>query len=166
MEENLLFRRKGRNQCWLVEEECRSQRKQNNEYSLRRPCAHTFSVPPVLSDSLWSHGLGPPGSSSHGTFPAKILEWIVRPSSRGSSRPRDQTHISCISWTSGIFFTAESPETFYQELMLNCFNRVRLLGRGKFISSVYVKTFSDYKYEKKQNASWCWKNWIEGLTQT
>ena len=36
----------------------------------------------------------PQGSSFHGIFPAKILEWIVRPSSRGSSRPRDQTHIS------------------------------------------------------------------------
>ena len=33
------------------------------------------------------------GSSVHGIFQAKILEWVVISSSRGSSRPRDLTHI-------------------------------------------------------------------------
>ena len=33
---------------------------------------------------------------------ARVLEWAAVPSSRGSSRPRDQTHISC---TAGRFFT-------------------------------------------------------------
>ena len=31
-----------------------------------------------------------PGSSVHGILQAKILEWVAMPSSRGSSRPRDQ----------------------------------------------------------------------------
>ena len=39
----------------------------------------------------------PPGSSVHGIFPARILKWVSMPSSRGSSWPRDQTHISCNS---------------------------------------------------------------------
>ena len=26
---------------------------------------------------------------------ARILEWVAMPSSRGSSRPKDQTHVSC-----------------------------------------------------------------------
>ena len=38
----------------------------------------------------------PPGSSVHGTSQARIVEWIVTSSSKRSSRPRDQTHISCI----------------------------------------------------------------------
>ena len=38
-----------------------------------------------------------PGSSVHGIFLARILEWVVMPSSRGSSRPRVRTCISCIS---------------------------------------------------------------------
>ena len=38
----------------------------------------------------------PPGSSIHGIFPARILEWVAISYSRVSSRPRDQTHISCI----------------------------------------------------------------------
>ena len=34
------------------------------------------------------------GSSVHGILQARVLEWVARPSSRGSSLPRDQTHIS------------------------------------------------------------------------
>ena len=37
-----------------------------------------------------------PGSSVHGILQARILEWVAMPSSKGSSRPRDQTCISCI----------------------------------------------------------------------
>ena len=45
---------------------------------------------------LWA-----PGSSVHGILRARILEWGATPFSRGSSQPRDQTHISCIA---GRFF--------------------------------------------------------------
>ena len=38
-----------------------------------------------------------PGSSVRGIFQARILEWVVLPSSGGSSQPRDQTCVSCIS---------------------------------------------------------------------
>ena len=38
----------------------------------------------------------PVGSSVHGIFPARKLEWVAISSSRGSSRPRDQTRVSCI----------------------------------------------------------------------
>ena len=38
----------------------------------------------------------PPGSSVHGIFQAKILEWVAISSSRGYSRPRDQPCVSCI----------------------------------------------------------------------
>ena len=32
-----------------------------------------------------------PGSSAHGIFQARVLEWVAMPSSRGSSLPRDRT---------------------------------------------------------------------------
>ena len=35
-----------------------------------------------------------PGSSVHGMLQAKTLEWVAMPSSRGSSQPRDGTHVS------------------------------------------------------------------------
>ena len=37
-----------------------------------------------------------PGYSVRGILQARILEWVAMPSSRGSSQPRDQTHISCV----------------------------------------------------------------------
>ena len=46
----------------------------------------------------------PPGSSVHGIFHARILEWVAMPSSMGYSQPIDQTPVSC---TAGGFFTAE-----------------------------------------------------------
>ena len=37
-----------------------------------------------------------PGSSVHGIFQARILEWVAMPSSRESSQPKDQTHVSYV----------------------------------------------------------------------
>ena len=37
------------------------------------------------------------GSSLHGIFQARILEWVAISFSRGSSRPRDQTQVSRIA---------------------------------------------------------------------
>ena len=45
----------------------------------------------------------PPGSSVHGIFQARILEWVATHSSRGSSWPRNWTRVSCIA---GGFFTS------------------------------------------------------------
>ena len=42
---------------------------------------------------------------SIGFFPARILEWVVMPSYRGSSWPRDWTHFSCVSCIARRFFT-------------------------------------------------------------
>ena len=50
-----------------------------------------------------------PGSSVHGIFQARILEWAVIPSSRGSSQPRDRTWVSCVFCITGGFFTLSHP---------------------------------------------------------
>ena len=57
----------------------------------------------VMSHSLKPHGL--PGSSVHGIFQARLLQWVVISFSRGSSRPRDWTSVSYVSCTAGKFFT-------------------------------------------------------------
>ena len=41
------------------------------------------------------------GSSANGISQARILEWVAVPSSRGSSKPRDQTGLSYVSCTGG-----------------------------------------------------------------
>ena len=55
----------------------------------------------------------PPGSSVHGTLQARILEWVAMPSSRGSSWPRDRTHmpyVPCIGrWASLVAQTVKNP---------------------------------------------------------
>ena len=54
-------------------------------------------------------GCSPPGSSVHGILQTRKQEWVATPSSRGSSRLRDRTLISCVCRIAGGFFTAESP---------------------------------------------------------
>ena len=49
-------------------------------------------------------------ASVHEIFQARILERVAMPFSRGSSRPRDCTHVSCGSSIAGGFFTTEPPE--------------------------------------------------------
>ena len=46
----------------------------------------------------------PAGSFVHGILQARIPKWVVIPFSRGSSRPRDWTWVSC---TAGGFFTGK-----------------------------------------------------------
>ena len=59
-------------------------------------------------------GCSLPGSSVHGNLQARILEEVAISSSRGSSRPRNQTRVSCIA---GRFFTnraaREAPMCVY-----------------------------------------------------
>ena len=53
-----------------------------------------WEVTSVVSDSATLWDPSPPGSSVHGILQARILEWVSMPSSRGSSPPRDRTHVS------------------------------------------------------------------------
>ena len=48
----------------------------------------------VVSDSLRPYGLY---VVHHGILQARILEWVAIPFSGESSRPRDQTWVSCIA---------------------------------------------------------------------
>ena len=71
--------------------------------------------------------LGLPGLSVHGIFQARILDWVVMPSSRGYSWPRDWTQVSC---TAGRPFTAEPSGKP---------NIILLLLRGEKTEIVWVK---------------------------
>ena len=50
-------------------------------------------------------------SSVDGILQARILEWVARPSSRGSSQLRDQTWVSCIA---DRFFTILTTKLIYR----------------------------------------------------
>ena len=60
-------------------------------YIVAAAAAKSLQSCPTLFDPMDS---GLPGSSVHGTLQARTLEWVVMPSSRGSSRPRDPTWVT------------------------------------------------------------------------
>ena len=57
-----------------------------------------------LSATLWTFNL--PGSSVHGMFQARILEWVAISFSRGSSTPRIEPGSPALA---AGFFTTDSP---------------------------------------------------------
>ena len=64
-----------------------------------------------------------PGFSDHGLFQVRILEWVVMPSSRGSSQPRDWTHIFYVylHWQAGSLPLAApgKPTAYYAAIKKN-----------------------------------------------
>ena len=73
--------------------------------------AKALQLCPILWDPV---ECSPPSSSVHGIFQARILEGVAIPFSRGSSQPRDQTPISCISrWVLYHWATREVPNQLY-----------------------------------------------------
>ena len=110
-------------------------------------CAHTHGHAhaqscPTLCEPM---DCSPPGSSVHGIFQARILELVAMSYSRGSSRPRDQTHISCTgrqilyhrdAWEAPSTYidTHESTETFWVPLLNYCCE-----------SSTIIQNFTSHK---------------------
>ena len=89
---------------------------------------------PSLCD-LMDHS--PLGSSVRGILQAKILKWVAMLSSRGSSSPRDWTHISYVSCIGrrDFFF-------FFLSLVPHGKNRILRLG-GKY--KIHIFTYAEYK---------------------
>ena len=73
----------------------------------------------------------PSGSSVHGIFQAKILEWVATCSSRGSSPARNQIHVSCVSCIGRHILTVEPPGKPHSKKN-NLLNRLYDLCRGGF----------------------------------
>ena len=62
---------------------------------------------PILCDPM---DCSLPGSSVHGIFKTRVLEWVAISFSRGSSQPRDQTQVS---WVVGRRFTIWATREVY-----------------------------------------------------
>ena len=86
-------------------------------------CTHTCSVANSCLTLFITMDCSPPGSSVHGILQARILEWVAISSSRGSSRPRDQTCVSCTCcidrWILHHWVTWEA-QCIFQRLINNC----------------------------------------------
>ena len=95
--------REGSKCHWFSQKDDTKDSLQKSREKLACVCAQLLQLCPVLSDPV---DCSPPGSSVQGILQERIPEWVAMPSSRGSSQPRNQTHISCIV---GRFFTSEPP---------------------------------------------------------
>ena len=85
-----------------------------------------------------------PGTSVHGIFQSRILDWIVISSSRGCTWPRDWSHVSHVSCTGRwIFFTTVPPGEAL--LLRTVFCKWRKLHRDHFYYwSVSFKTHKNF----------------------
>ena len=120
----------------------------------------------------------PPGSSVHRISQARILEWTAISFSRGSSQPKDGTHISYIAlgffyhwttWKAPIFVT--TVNTSYSS-----FSESRLKSKKRhwiqfWISSMGIKSPALQEVKKKTKMQkktwWWWKTpaWFETKPQ-
>ena len=104
----------------------------------------------------------PPIFSVHGILQATILEWVARPSSRGSSSPKEQTlvsYVSCIgrsanstTWEAWIRCSA------HQKCLRNIFENDFLYFFFNLVQGVVTK--SEHRYETKmttKNLSLCFE---------
>ena len=112
----------------------------------------------------------PPGSSVHGILQARILEWVAISFSRGSSRPRDWTQVSCIAgrfftiWASSNCLLSKSEYIIVITLVLSCLCLLRK-KEGKKLRErqrecVYIETGNlaskFISLQTKRSHIWAW----------
>ena len=85
------------------------------EYCMCFVCAKLLQSCPTLGDPV---DCSLPGSSVHRILQARILEWVAISFSRGSSKPRDQTHISMFPALAGRFFATRATEYYINNRIL------------------------------------------------
>ena len=76
---------------------------------------HMCACSVTLVVTLWTVACRCP--LSIGFLQTRILEWVAMPSSRGSSQPRSQTHVSCDSSIAGGLFATE-PEYTHKHISI------------------------------------------------
>ena len=112
----------------------------------------------VVSNTLQSYGLQPTGLLCPGISWERILEWVGIPFSRGSSWPRDWTHVSHIA--GGVFTTRVTREALIR-------HRVKLIILSDIwgLTRKIVKNHEggrclDWQYRgcrrAQESLSWAW----------
>ena len=104
--------------------------------------------PPVCSHK----DVSPPGSSDHAILQARILKWVAISSSRGSSWPRDKTHISYVSPIAGRFFTIWATKE------AQCYVRV-------FKIQSLLICWTSLVAQMVKNLPVMWETWVQSLGQ-
>ena len=84
--------------------------------------------------TLWSpKDCSPPGSSAHGIFQARILKWGAISYLMGSSRPRDRTCVSSVSYIGRWVFATSST---WEALHIHMYIYALFGGGGPVLASL------------------------------
>ena len=97
---------------------------------------------------MWPMDCTSPSFSLHGISQARILEWIAISFSRGSSPPRDWTHISCIGRQILYHWATWKAYSYKQEGVI----RSHWEGKGGGSSCAYLVTEQRSKLERTRNS--------------
>ena len=91
---------------------------------------------PTLCDPMDS---SLPGSSDHGILQLRILEWVAIPFSRGSSRWRDWTWVSCIA---SRFFTIWATRiSYFQGFRVITVFKLNQAKEASWLASTLISDF-------------------------
>ena len=83
---------------------------------------------------------GPPGSSLHGVFQARILEWVAISSPTWSFWYRDQTHISYVSLTVSSVQSLNCVWVFVTPWIAACQASLSITNSWSVLKLMYVKS--------------------------
>ena len=98
-----------------------------------------------------------PGSSVHGFFQARVLEWVASSFSRGSSRPKDQTQVSR---TVGRRFTVWANREVMTNLDSILKNRdITLPTKVCIVKSYGFSSSHVWVWELNHKEGWALRNW-------
>ena len=96
----------------------------------------------------------PPGSSVHEIFQARILEWVVIPFSRGSSRPGDRTRISLSSALAGVPGPLAPPGKPNMCTYPKTYPQTSSILLAQLLPEHRLPACSDKQYEAPDSGSW------------
>ena len=120
-----------------------------NEYAANRESESEIAQScPTLGDPM---DCSLRGSSIHGIFQARVLEWVAISFSRGSSRPRDRTWVSHIAsrWFYHLSHQGSSPANSNP---LHIGNQFYLLCQSYSMGCCRVRE----DYELELSGKWSW----------
>ena len=126
----------GRWECWLMD-----YREAKKESEVAQSC-------PTLRNPT---DCSPQGSSVHGIFQARILEWVSI-SFRGSSWPRDRTQVSHVAGRHFINWATREAHLHAEGVIISHFAKGRTGPEGKiFDRNSAAKTILEPKYPVREN---------------
>ena len=138
-----------------------------------RVCVHTCTQSCPAPCSPVDYSLL--GSSIHENFQARIQEWDIISSSKGSSQRRDWTRVSCVygidrwilyhctTWETLFFFFLISFHSL-EGLMLKV--KLQFFGHLMRRTNLFEKTLKLRKIEGGRRRGWQRMRWLDGITDS